>query len=272
MKIRHADAAEGLAVENTFIALDDLETKIGEASVQEFMAPVLCPDRPHQILVRASCEEEAESALLGAATARALVLARKRPDVPSLIYCECAPGDQVRRDALESLGYRDEDGLVRTRKVLKSGPLIKRLPQGCTIVRDYLADETECKFFLERYGAMFGRSRDMAWLKGLKRLPDFARLLVIAPSGLAGEMLVWSEEKLGVIGIVETTPAWQRKGVASYLMELARLYFLELGIGEAYFDVRTRLTGAARLAATSGFRPAERLMRYPSIDVFEKRP
>ncbi len=271
MKIRHADAAAGLAVENTFIALDDLESKIGEASVQELLVPVLCPERPHQILVRASCEPEAENALLGAATARALMLARKKPDMPSLIYCECAPRDQIRRDALESLGYRDEDGLLRTRKVLRQGPMIKRLPQGCTIVRDYLADENECKFFLERYGAMFGRGRDMAWLKGLKRLPGFARLLVIAPGGLAGEMVVWSEEKQGVIGIVETTPAWQRKGVASYLMELARLYFLELGLGEAYFDVRTRLIGAARLAATSGFRPAEMLMRYPSIDVFEKK-
>jgi GNAT superfamily N-acetyltransferase len=267
MKIRHADAAAGLAVENTFIALDDLETKIGEASVQEFMVPVLCPERPHQILVRASCEDEAENALLGAATARALVLARQKPDAPTLVYCECAPGDAVRMSALEALGYRDEDGLVRTRRVLKHGPIIKRLPQGCTIVRDYLADETECKFFLERYGAMFGRGRDMAWLKGLKSLPDFARLLVISPAGLAGEMVVWSEEKRGVIGIVETTPAWQHKGVASYLMDLARLYFLDRGLGEAYFDVRTRLIGAARLAATSGFRPAEALMRYPSIDV-----
>lgn len=267
MKIRHADAAQGLAVENTFIALDELETKIGEASVQSSMAPVLCPGRPHQILVRASCEPAAESALLGAATTRALVLARQMPDVPALVYAECMPSDAARMGTLEALGYRDEDGLVRTRRVLKHGPIIRRLPPGCTIVRDYLADESESKFFLERYNAMFGRSRDMAWLKGLKRMPDFARLLVISPAGLAGEMIVWSEDRRGVVGIVQTTPAWQKKGVASYLMDLARLYFLDRGLSEAYFDVRTRLTGAARLAATSGFRPAEMLMRYPAIDV-----
>lgn len=267
MKIRHADAAPGFAVENTFIALDDLEQKIGEASVQESITPVLCPERPHQILVRARCEPAAENALLGAATTRALVLARQTPDVPSLVYCECAPGDAARMSALEALGYRDEDGLVRTRKALKHGPIVRKLPPGCTIVRDYLADEKECRFFLERYNLMFGRSRDMAWLKGLKRMPDFARLLVISPGGLAGEMVVWSEGGSGVIGIVQTTPSWQRRGVASYLMDLARWYFLDRGISQAYFDVRTRLIAATRLAATSGFRAAEMLMRYPSIDV-----
>lgn len=267
MKIRHADAAPGLAVENTFIALDDLEERIGEASVRESVTPVLCPERPHQILVRAKCEPAAENALLGAATTRALVLARQKADMPSLVYCECAPGDAARMSALEALGYRDEDGLVRTRKALKHGPIVQKLPPSCTIVRDYLADEKECKFFLERYNLMFGRSRDMAWLKGLKRMPDFARLLVVSPGGLAGEMVVWSEGGSGVIGIVQTTPSWQRKGVASYLMDLARWYFLDRGLSDAFFDVRTRLTGAARLAATSGFRPAEMLMRYPSIDV-----
>ena len=172
------------------------------------------------------------------------------------------------KGGVKRLTLTDEDKLVRTRRALKHGPIIKKLPAGCTIVRDYLFDESESKFFLERYNLMFGCSRDMAWLKALKRLPDFTRLLVVAPTGLAGEMAVWSEGKSGVVGIVQTTPAWQRKGVGSYLMDLARWYFLDRGLSEAYFDVRTRLTGATRLAATSGFRPAEMLMRYPAIDVF----
>jgi GNAT superfamily N-acetyltransferase len=268
MKIRHADAAPGQSVENTFIALDDLESKIGEAGVQECFVPALCPARPHQILVRADCDPAAESALLGAATARALVLARQRPDLPALVYAECEPGDAGRMRALEALGYRDEDGLVRTRKQLRHGPITRKLPAGCTIVRDYLADENEREFFLERYNAMFGSSRDAAWLKALRYMPDFARLLVISPTGLAGEMVVWSEEGEGVCGVVQTTPAWQNRGVASYLMELARLYWLDRGLTQAYFDVRTRLIAAARLAATSGFRPAEKLMRYPAIDIY----
>ena len=268
MIIRHAsEPVKGLALEDTFVAYDDLEDELGEATVQAAMADMLCPARPHMLMVRAKCVPEARDALLGAATARALMLARMVPDAAARIYTECAPEDQELMEALTALGYRDDDGLVRMRRLLQRGPIVKPLPAGCTIVRDYLIDEDESRFFLERYNAMFGRSRDMAWLKALKNLPDFARLLVVAPTGLAGEMITWSDQGLGVVGIIQTTPAWQRKGVGSYLMELGRIYWLERGLREAYFDVWARLTGAVRLAATSGFRPDEMLMRYPGIDV-----
>ncbi|MEF9973185.1 MAG: hypothetical protein RSJ41_08000 [Clostridia bacterium] len=268
MIIRHAaESAAGLDTQNTFVAFDDLEDALGEATVLDSMADMLCPARPHHLLIRAKCLGEARDALLGAATARALMLARMEPDAPARIYTECPPDDEEQMHALETLGYRDDDGLIRMRRTLARGPIVRTLPAGCTIVRDYLLDEDESKFFLERYNATFARTRDMAWLKGLKNLPDFARMLVVSPSGLAGELLVWSDGSSGVIGIVETTPAWQMRGVASYLMELGRLYFLERRLREAYFDVWTRLTGAVRLAATSGFRPDQMLMRYPGIDV-----
>lgn len=268
MKIRHADApVNGQDVENTFVAVDDVEEKLGEASVAPSMVNMICPARPYHLFIRTQGAEEAMDALLGAATARALMLCRLHPDTPARIYTECQQGDEARLRLLETLGYEDDDGLVRMRKPLRRGPIVKPLPAGCTIVRDYLIDEIESKFFLERYNAMFSRNRDMAWLKSVKNMPDFARLLVIAKDGLAGEMLTWSDGEAGVVGIVQTTPRWQRKGVASYLMELARVYWLDRGLQTAYFDAWERLTGAVRLAYTSGFRPAETLMRYPGIDI-----
>ncbi len=131
--------------------------------------------------------------------------------MPALVYAECAPGDAARMGALMALGYRDEDGLVRTVRALRHGPIYRHLPQGCTIVRDYLADENESKYFLERYNAMFGRSRDMAWLKGLKKLPDFARLLMIAPTGLRrdGGLVGFGR---GVVRIALTSPAGRERG------------------------------------------------------------
>ena len=268
MIIRHAgEAPEHIGVENTFVAYDDLEERLGQANVMESMADMICPRRPHHILIRTRCEREARDALMGAATARALYLAHCEKDVPARIYTECEADDDEYMASLESLGYRDDDGLIRMRRALMRGPIVKPLPDGCTIVRDYLLDEDESKFFVERYNAMFARNRDLAWLKRIKAKPNFARLLVIANTGLAGEMLVWSDGECGVAGIIQTTPAWQRHGVGSYLMELARLYWLDRGLKEATFDVWTRLTGAVRLAATSGFRPDETLMRYPGIDV-----
>lgn len=269
MIIRHAESPElGLPPENTFVAYDDLEAELGSATVTETFCDEICPRRPHHLLIRTTGDEVARDALLGAATARALLLARMTPDVPARVYTECAPDDDERMQALSSLGYQDNDGLIRMRRVLARGPIVKPLPAGCTIVRDYLLDADESNFFLERYNAMFARSRDLAWLKAVKAMPDFARLLVVARSGLAGELLTWSEKGRGVVGILEVTPAWQMKGVGSYLMELARLYWLERGLREAQFDVWTRLNGAVRLAATSGFRPDDMLVRYPGIDLF----
>ena len=266
MIIRHLETDAG-PENNCFVAYDDLEEEIGEASVVETMADMLCPSRPHHLLVRTQCRQEAQDALLGAATARAMLLARMTPDAAARIYAECPPDDEARMAALKLLGFRDDDGLVRMRKTLVRGPITKPLPAGCTIVRDYRLDELEQRYFLERYNAMFARSKDMAWLKAVRGMPDFARVLVISRDGLAGEMLTWSDNDVAVVGIIQTTPAWQRKGVGSYLMEYARIYWLDTGLKSAYFDVWTRLTGAVRLAATSGFRPAETLMRYPGIDI-----
>lgn len=268
LKIRHADMpVHGQEIENTFVACDDLEERLGEASVTPSMNSMICPGRPYHLYIRVQGQEEALDALLGAATARALMLARLRPDTPARVYTDCAPDDQQRMKLLATLGYQDDDGLVRMRKRLQRGPIVRPLPAGCTIVRDYLIDENESRFFLERYNTMFGRERDMNWLKSVKAMPNFARLLVVAGDGLAGELLTWSDGACGVVGIVQTTPRWQKKGVASYLMELARLYWLDKGLTHAYFDVWTRLTGAVRLAYTSGFRQAEMLTRYPGIDI-----
>lgn len=268
MIIRHArETTEGLDPLNSFVAYDDLEENLGQATVTESLCEMACPSRPHHLLVRTRCEDEAMDALLGAATARALYLARATPGTPARVYTECDPQDEGRMRMLEALGYRDDDGLIRMRRTLSRGPIVKPLPAGCTIVRDYLGDENESKFFLERYNAMFARNRDMAWLKALRALPNFARLLVVARDGLAGELLTWSDGTCGVVGVIQTTPAWQMRGVGSYLLELGRLYWLDKGLTEAYFDVWSRLMGAVRLAATSGFRPSEMLMRYPGIDI-----
>lgn len=269
MKIRHAEGPlVGQETEDTFVAYDDLEEMLGGADVTSVMRDMLCPGRPHQMLIRAECEPEALDALLGAATARAMYLARQKPDTPARIFCECSPGDGERMRALMSQGYQDDDGLVRMRKTLRRGPIMRPLPKDCVVVRDYLIDETEGKYFIERYNAMFASDKDEAWLKVVKQRPDFARLLAVAPDGLAGELVTWSDGQAGVVGVIQTPPHWQKQGVASYLMEQARNHWVDRGLTEAYFDVWTRLTGAMRLAATSGFRQAEMLLRYPGIDIF----
>lgn len=269
MKIRHDENPKGgLEQQNTFVAFDDMGSELGRADVTEYMRDMLFPGRPHQLLIHVDCEDEALDALIGAVTARAMLMARLKPDTPARIFTEVRPGDETRMRALLSQGYLDNDGLMRMHKPIRRGPLVKPMPKDCVIVRDYLIDETEGRYFVERYNAMFGAKMDMEWLKELKQLPNFCRLLAASSGGLAGELVTWSDGPCGVVGVIQTPPHWQRRGVASYLLDQARNYWVDRGLGEAYFDVWTRLNGAMRLAATSGFRPAATLKRLPGIDIY----
>lgn len=268
MKIRHDDTPRvGQEVESTFVAYDDYGKELGGADVTEVMRDMLFPGRPHQLMVHTYCEPEALDALLGAATARAMFLARRMPNTPARIFTECDPRDKDYLTVLETQGYVNDDGKVRLTRDLRRGRIFRQCPRECVVLRDYLIDETESKYFLERYNATFGTDVDEEWLDELKRRPNFARFLAAAPDGLAGELVTWSDEDAGVVGIIQTPPHWQRHGVAGYLMEQAHDYWVNRGLRWAYFDVWVRLRGAVKLAASSGFERAVELKRYPGIDI-----
>ena len=70
-----------------------------------------------------------------------------------------------------------------------------------------------------------------------------------------------------MIGLVYTTPAWRKRGVGGYLMEVARDYLYQSRIAEAVYDVRWQMSDAVNLAARVGYRRSETLMRLPGINV-----
>lgn len=142
---------------------------------------------------------------------------------------------------------------------------VRLLPEGCAIVRDFLADETERRFFLERYNACFGMRCGEEWLEEITSQPDFARILMVSPDDLCGELLVWTEDGEGVIGIIQTARRWRRQGVASYLIEDARLYFASLGLSCSHFDVWLEAPGCLPLARGLGYAGEDPLMLYPSL-------
>ena len=252
---------------NTFLAKDARGNSIGEASVTESTRSVLFPNRPHCLQVRVSGDTSCRDALLGAATARAMMLAMATPRVPARIYAECDLDDTEKMALLNTLGYRDDDSVVRMWRPLSSGPLIKPMPRGCTVVKDALEDETERRYFLERYNAVFATAHSMHWMDDVCAMDGFTRLLLVNASGLVSEMILWNDGGTGVVGAIQTAPESMRQGAASYLMELAREHWIRNGIKEARFDVWLRLEAAQRLAATSGYRTMETLIKYPGINI-----
>lgn len=264
MKIVHAkEEATGAAIENAFVAMEGYNTVLGECRVMEHSCPALLPERPHIVDIVASGTPEALDALYGAGTALAQLLAR-RSGKNSEIRIEC---EEEQRERLHFLGYRECDALVRMRRNHQHSPVIARLPAHCTIVFDQLADAYEARYFIERYDALFARGDGAAQLKAMQAKEGFSRTVMVAPSGLAGEILVWAEDGEGVIGHLYTAPPFRRQGVARYLLDLARRYFLDAGLQTSRMDVWQRLLPACRAASAAGFRPVQNLKEYAAIDI-----
>ncbi len=288
MNIRNVVKA-GRKQDNVFEAVDLLENTCGWCRVDSLMNGDLMPDRPLEIKISAGGQEDALLPLLAAGMTRALVIARENPGVKARVYAECAPEDDELMARLASLGFIDDDAIVRMRRKVVAGPATSPLPEGCVLIRDRLNDPAERRFFLERAEQLFHVENAEAWLKELETRPGFRRLLLTARSGLAGELICWMEpeERAGVIGQVYTSPEWRRKGVASRLMEAARLYFdacrlpdeylprlrfakdrpLDDRLLESIVDVRLRMVAAYHLAAATGYRHDETLIRLPGIDL-----
>ena len=267
MKIRSAARpGETGAAENQFIAVDELENKLGSCLVEPFDRGELMPGRPLEIRICAAGEGSAVHQLLGTALTRAMLLA-KESGVNTRIYAECAPEDREKLDMYSAIGLMDDDALVRMSRAVVPGPSVARMPEGCLFITDDLSDPRERKFFLERQEKLFRRENAAQWLQEVEKNPMMKRMLLTTREGLAGELLCWCEQGEGVVGMVYTAPAWRRKGVALCLMESARQYFYQMRLRESHIDLRLMQKPVMQLAASAGYRRSDTLMRLPGMNL-----
>ncbi len=250
--------------EDSFVARGDDKRVVGECTVIKRNMSALFPHMPIQYVITAKGEERALHVLYGAALARARMLRLKHRE-PARVYAEVMVGDEKSLEVLSALGFSNGDGVSRMYRPVTNQINIRRMPQGCTIVRDFLQDPLERKFFLDRYNAYYDLHNDDDWLTEITSQPDFARILMVSPDDMCGELLVWTEDGIGVIGIVQTARKWRRVGVASYLLEDARLYFASLGLEYSQFDVWVKAPGAVKLARSTGYADDTPIILYPDM-------
>lgn len=267
MKIRTSSKpVDEQALENSFLAVDDLETPMGTLSVTPRMNEELMPERPLELKLTVHGKTAAADALLGAGLSRSMYLAQQA-GMPARIYAQCQPGETQKLELLMGLGFENNDALARMRRKVVGGLSIARLGAGMAYVEDRLEDETERAFFLEREEMIFKRENAAERLEKLERMNGFRRLLAVDRAGLAGELLLYETGTTGVIAQIYTAPAHRRKHVAMFLLERARQCFYQDRMEEAIADVRLRMRGAVALFASAGYRQSEVVCRYPGIDV-----
>lgn len=266
MILRHVrEPIDGQPTENAFEAIDGPSgNRIGMCTIFVHENEELFPSRPLRIYMEIE-GDPAPDALLGASVARAKEIALQY-SVPSRIFTQLEPDDAAGLASLNALGFKDNDGLVCMRRRLPVSPAVP-MPIGCVLVKDDLDDPIEQKYFLERYNNLFNEEYDFEWLQDFRSHDGFCRLLVVAPTGMAGEAVIWNEGGIGKIGWLYTSRKWRRLGVAKYLLDKACSLFTEAGKVDAEAEIQARIPNMLHLMERAGFRQAKLVMRYPGIDM-----
>ena len=264
--IRHERApVDGQPIENTFCAIDGTSGMVlGSSVIYTDLNPMLYPARPLQVRIQNEGSELPDK-LIGATIARARQICSEAGEY-ARIFTRCAPDDYLTIKLFEPFGFEDNDGLICMRRQLPSETNVK-LPSGCAVVYDDLKDSIERKYFLDRYNQLFNTEHDMNWLDQFIYRDQFMRILTVAATGIAGEILIWREENKGVIGYVQTSKRWRRFGVAAYMVQLACEALEQLGLQYVETNIRARYPHVLKLLTKSGFEQAELLMRYPGVDI-----
>jgi len=250
--------------ENKFSVKEDSGRRLGTAKIARLNLERIFPDRPVQFEVTVDSEEAGKVLLYSAAVTRAMVLAAEETK-PSRVYCVVQPGDATALETLRTLGLKNHDGIMQMRKPITERGVSYRLPEDYTYVNDYLNNKNEFVRCLKRYNECFGRSEKAEWLMDIRDEENFVRMMVVNSKGLCGELLAWSRGETGIVGIIQTARSCRRQGVASSLVEQARLYFLDRGMRYMTFDAWRASPGCVSLAVNAGFRDHKLMLMYPEI-------
>ena len=252
---------------HAFEAFDDIENSLGDAVVERRYGPMVFEKKPTVLTIREHCDEMAADALLGAAAARALQMA-KDEEGGVCIRAEVTPGQlKALSPALEALGFAGKSAVLRMARRVRAQDAEAVVPEGLTLVCDHLDDEEERRFYIERLNALFDGGWDAKKLESVRTMPDFTRLLLVDEHGAVGEAITWTERGIGVVDNLWVHPDWRGKGAGKYLVLAVCNLWRERGLKGGYGDIWSRLKGAVRMAQSAGFEPVEAVVEYPYMDV-----
>ena len=270
MKIlRPIGELHGQLPENGFVAYTDdahLDVPVGAASVRPFFTEQLFPDRPLNLLIRLEGNTESYDALMGAAFARCRMIQSEYPNLASRVYAECDPENLSLIRYMASWGLMKDDSVLRLYTDLDDGPARFAKPAGCELQMDRLQDPLQAQQFLDYYNRLFSRRYGQEWLDRLRTLPNFARFRLLSPEGVAGELLTYSYTRYAIIYTLFTVPRWQKRHVASFMLDSARTYWRNLELIGAYADVWERLKPAMALFQRAGYRIDYPVIAYPGAN------
>lgn len=263
-----AEEYYGYAPENVFLVVDEYTGQnIGSCIIESRDCDAMFPEQPIQVRLMLDGEIEAMDTLMGAALGRARMICAGK-NAGARIYADCDPEDNELLDLMKQYGFADNDAMVRYARTLPA-PARYAAPVGCVVIKDGLEDATEQRLFMDRWNAIYGVKYDVEWLEGLKNHENFMRILLVAPTGIVGETVIWSDGNTGVIAFLQTSYRWRNMGVGRFLMATACKELANMGLKRVVTDLRLATPHMISMLDEMGFGQTRVLRSYPGIDIKE---
>jgi len=268
-QIQHPPAAyPGIPRDNAFQILDETGVKRGSAAVVEYINHGLLPERPLNYYISISAQDERSfDMLMGAVIARSMQLRGQNPGLAARMYAPCKPHDQQLLRSFMEYGFRNDDAIVRMRRILSDTDRTPNPPVGCAISPVLLENSDDAEGLLRRVNAYSVTERGMDWLYRLQQEQLFAVYGVWQEGKLLGEMVLTAYGAEGRIEMIYTRPEYRRRGIATALSAYAGQVLLRNGIRSLNAEVWRRNINALSLFETLRFESVAPTILYPGMDL-----
>jgi ribosomal protein S18 acetylase RimI-like enzyme len=260
-------AMSGAPRENIFVAIDDGDQRLGMAAVVEYVNHQMLPDRPLNYYLIIEAFARARDLLFGAAFTRAMMLRRKRPELPARIYASCSPRDPERLLYFTEQGFRNDDAEIVARDILKNGDWGPKPPVGCRLAFTNLDTAEQREKLLSRINPYSATRHSLDWLEKARSNPVFASIGVLEEDEILGEIIAAGYGAEGRVLMMYTAPRCRRRGVARALLAGARQYLYEEQCRSLTARVWLRNASAAAFFKAEGFQQTGQSVLYPGMDV-----
>ncbi len=268
-QIQYSSAAlPGVPRENAFEVLDETGMRQGSAAVIEYINHTILPERPLNFYISVRAEDErAFDMLMGAALARAIELRARNPRLRARIYAPCRPYDTELLRSFQDFGFRNDDAVIRMRRILSDQDKPVNPPVGCTVMPVVIENDADAEGLLSRVNAYSVTARGPEWVTRLRQEQLFSVIGVWQEARLLGELVLTAYGAEGRIEMIYTRPEFRRRGVASALVSYARQTLLKSGIRSLTAEVWRRNLPAMSLFGTLRFDSVSPTILYPGMDV-----
>ncbi|GHU74744.1 hypothetical protein AGMMS49992_17100 [Clostridia bacterium] len=260
-------AMSGAPRENIFVATDNNGQRIGMAAVVEFVNHQLLPDRPLNYYLLIEGFTRARDMLFGAAFTKAMILRRKRPELPARIYASCSPRDPERLMFFTEQGLVNDDAEVIVRGILQQDGHAPKPPVGCRLAYTSLDTSEQCEKLLARINPYSATRHAQDWLAKAQQNPVFASMGILEEDEILGEVIVSGYGPEGQILMLYTQPQYRRRGVARALIAGAQTYLMQESCRSVTAQVWLRNHPAVEFFRAAGFTQTAQAVLYPGIEV-----